>query len=288
MHQGDSHARDATSPAKGTAATAYPEAMSVVGETWRAGRKALRRWMYRPRIDVGPGYATRRLGTTYGGWTFVDTEDLLGSTAVCCGLGEDASFDVAFANAYGARVVAVDPTPRAIEHFAAIQARFGLPAEAPLSGNGRVAPESYDLSTIDDSRFSLIPKAVAAEKGRYRFFAPPNPAHVSYSLVNFQNEYASDTAHIEVEAVTLSSVVAGEREVSLVKLDIEGAEVQVIPELLAAGQRPKQILIEFDELNVPSPRARASAEATDRLLRECGYQCVFHDGRTTFSYLRVR
>ena len=258
-----------------------------VAQAWRAPLKIPRRRLYRPRIEVHTGYPLRRLGTRYGGWTFVDTEDLRGCNAVCCGLGEDASFDVAFANEYTATIVAVDPTPRAIEHFEAIRRRFHMPATLPQSDDGKLEAASYDLSTIDDSRFSLIPKAVAADSGRLRFFAPPNPAHVSYSLVNFQNGYSTDTDYLEVDAVTLSSIVADVGDVVLVKLDIEGAEAQVIPELLESGMLPQQILAEFDELNVPSSRARASAEATDRTLRQHGYQCVYHDGRTTFSYLKV-
>ncbi len=249
--------------------------------------RAIRRQRYRPRIRTLTGYPLRRLGTGYGGWTFVDTPELTGCTAICCGLGEDASFDIAFATRFGATVICVDPTPRAIEHFDSIRRRFGSPASEDQTDGGRLAPASYELSGIDETRYLMIPKAVAGTAGRLKFFAPANPDHVSYSLVNFQNHYSNETASIEVEAVTLSSILAEYPDAALVKLDIEGAEAAVIPELLEAGFRPQQILAEFDEMNVPSKRSRASAETTDAFLRLHGYECVFHDGRSTYSYLRL-
>ena len=39
--------------------------------------------------------------------------------------GEDASFDVEFTTRFKARIIIVDPTPRAIDHFEAIQKRLG-------------------------------------------------------------------------------------------------------------------------------------------------------------------
>ena len=104
-------------------------------------KQRLKRHLFRPRIVVdGAGASLRRLGTTYGGWTFVDSPGLFGSTAIFCGLGEDASFEVAFSRAYGATVVAVDPTPRAIAHFRAIEERFGMPAELPQAQDGCLHP----------------------------------------------------------------------------------------------------------------------------------------------------
>jgi hypothetical protein len=66
-------------------------------------------------------YSLERLGTEYGGWTFIDEKKLYDSTIISAGLGEDASFDVEFAQKYNSRVIIVDPTPRAIQHFEEIK-----------------------------------------------------------------------------------------------------------------------------------------------------------------------
>ena len=41
-------------------------------------------------------------------------------------------------------------------------------------------------------------------------------------------------------------------DVMLLKLDIEGAEIEVIDSLFKSKFRPRQILVEFDELNSPT------------------------------------
>jgi hypothetical protein len=61
------------------------------------------------------------------------------------------------------------------------------------------------------------------------------------------------------------------KTVQLMKLDIEGAEVDVIKHMLEKSILPRQVLLEFDELNVPSVRAKTNAENTDKALRQAGY-----------------
>src|SRR5258707_9441446 len=90
----------------------------------------LARWKYSPEIAVDRQPDLVRLGSSYGGWTFEPSSDLQRSTILSCGLGEDASFDVDFASTFQATVIIVDPTPRAITHFAEMQARVGQPAVA--------------------------------------------------------------------------------------------------------------------------------------------------------------
>src|ERR1700722_4586260 len=97
----------------------------------------LARRKYSPNIFVDHAPALRRLGSKYGGWTFEPSSDLQHSTIGSCGWGEDASFDVEFAAAFHARVIIVDPTPRAIAHFAEMQARFGQPAVSQFVPGGK-------------------------------------------------------------------------------------------------------------------------------------------------------
>ena len=75
-----------------------------------------------PTVD-GFNYIT--LGATNCGWTFVDDGSLFGCTIISAGLGEDGTFDVEFASKYNAKVVIVDPTPRAKEHYDGIVSRLG-------------------------------------------------------------------------------------------------------------------------------------------------------------------
>jgi FkbM family methyltransferase len=249
-------------------------------------RTRLARYRYAPHIQVTPATGLMRLGSSYGGWTFDASRDLERSTIISCGLGEDASFDVEFAARFHARVILVDPTPRAIQHFAALKARLGEPKLVPYAKGGKQPAEAYDLTQLDENNLTLVPVAIWVENGPLRFYAPRNPEHVSHSIVNLQNNYSADDPHIEVPGITPEDLVKklDLGTVSLVKLDIEGAEISVIPHMLQHSIRPAQLLVEFDEMLFPSQRSRLNAESTDALLQRAGYTCRHFDGLSNFLY----
>lgn len=230
------------------------------------------------------------LGTDYGGWTFVDYGDLENCVIISAGLGEDASFDVEFASRYGARVVIVDPTPRAVQHFKEISSNLGQSKSMTYVDAGRQPIEAYDLSGIHSEQLVLIEKALWNESTTLKFFMPPDPEHVSHSIVNFQNNYRNDTSFIEVEAITvdeiLDSLALKSGDISLIKLDIEGAEVEVLEYCLSKGIRPRQILVEFDELNSPSDIGFKRVTDVNSKLLDNGYRLVYTDGQADFLYVR--
>ncbi len=66
----------------------------------------------------------KHIGTVYGGYDICI--DLINNPViVSCGLGEDASFDIDMINYYNAKVICVDPTPRAIKYYDSIKNNFG-------------------------------------------------------------------------------------------------------------------------------------------------------------------
>ncbi len=232
-------------------------------------------------------YTLRRLGTVYGGWVFAETPIRDCLVVVSCGLGEDASFDVEYAARYGAKVIAVDPTPRAIRHFQLITARLGSPKTQAYTSSGLQPVEAYDLSRITAGQLLLCDKAIWNVAGELRFFAPANPQNVSYSAVNFQNDYSTETPHIVVEATTMDQLMSafGLNDISLLKLDIEGAEVEVILDMLAKGIRPRQVLVEYDELAKPGPHASRRVAAAHAALIAAGYSLINAEFYN-FTYIR--
>jgi FkbM family methyltransferase len=245
-----------------------------------------RRWKYAPDIEVERSANLLRLGSETCGWTFEPSPDLQGSQIVSCGLGEDGSFDVEFASRFAAKVIIVDPTPCAIRHFGAINERLGQPAVQGYSSNGSQPPSSYDLSKIVKGSLLHEPSALWVENTKLKFFSPGDTDQGSHSIVNYSNNYSRETRHIEVEAITPEALFAKYRveTLPLLKLDIEGAEVNVIRYLLEKSIRPRQLLVEFDEMRVPDDRSKKSIEDTDRLLRQAGYLCAYFDGRENFLY----
>ena len=248
---------------------------------------ALKRAVWGPRPKVSPPpQKPRRLGSAYGGWEFLDRPELQGSTIVSCGLGEDASFDVEFAREYRATIIMVDPTPRAIQHFEELVMRAGKAADRSYALTGHQPPSAYDLRAVAKTQLRLVQKALWTEETRLEFFEPANPANVSHSIVDYQHGYAKAGRSMEVETVTLAALAKEFRitALPLLKLDIEGAEVPVLLDMLEGPLRPTQILVEFDELSIPSRAAKNNFLMTDAALRDAGYVLPFWDRKTNFLY----
>jgi len=236
------------------------------------------------------GYLKRRIGSEYGGKTLVDDDDLCGSTIVSAGLGEDASFDTEFATLYGAKVIVVDPTPRAISHFEAIHQRLGNSRTVEYVEGGKQPIEAYELSSLSPETFSFVPKALWTEITTLKFFSPPNPEFVSHSISNFQNAYSRTTDHIEVETTSIRELLSKHdlqpEDLKLIKLDIESAEIEVLADMLDEAIFPKQVLVEFDELHMPTRRGYRRISSVHKKLIRFGYKCIHKDGFSDFLYYR--
>lgn len=249
---------------------------------------AMRRTAFTPRLKVAARADTVRLGTEYGSWHFIDAPNLRGATIVSCGLGEDASFDVAFAARYGAKVVIVDPTPRAIAHFNAIKANIGQPARRDFLPGGQQPVEAYDLSALTENSLTLVERALWSEEKTLRFYAPKEAAHVSYSATNYFNGFSTATPYIEVQSITLDTLIRqlGVYFIPLLKLDAAGAEGAIIQDMLAKNIRPDQVLIDYDQITAYSRKSKTGIEFTDFLLRRSGYRLVHFKHPSNFLYVR--
>ena len=242
------------------------------------------------KISNQVGYKYSRLGTNYGGWTYVDEPYLYNSVIISAGLGEDASFDVEFATKYNATVIIIDPTPRAIKHFEGIEKRIGKKNDITMSDfSGKLPVECYDLSNVNRSQLKFLDKAIWNETTSLKFYAPSNSDHVSHSIVNFQNNYSNKTSYIEVEACTITDLIMffeiDPVNIPLIKLDIEGAEIEVIESLISSNIRPRQLLVEYDELNSPSDISYNRVTEAHTLLTANNYKCIFTDRQSDFLYI---
>jgi FkbM family methyltransferase len=220
-----------------------------------------------------------RIGTDYGGWYCCG--DLLapGEAAMCCGAGEDVSFDVALNSKRGMRILCVDPTPRSIRHVRSLVAA----AREGRCMTIEAGPSIYDLAGFRESDFTFVDCAVWSSDGYLELFAPENPAHVSYSAVNLQHTSES----IRVRCKTIRSLLDefGITRLALLKLDIEGAEYAVLRSMIDEGVLPEQLLVEFDQINQPlSVFFWFELYRVLKALREAGYRLV-HRERANYSFV---
>jgi FkbM family methyltransferase len=153
------------------------------------------------------------LGNQHAQW--IINPELLGAESIVYsfGIGEDISFDLALIDRFGVTVHAFDPTPRSIQWLRTIQ----LP--------NRFVPHQVGLSDRD---------------GNLTVFAPENPNWVSFSNV----PRATPATEIPVKRLSTIMRELGHDHIDVLKLDIEGAEYQALPDIISSGILPAQLLVE--------------------------------------------
>jgi len=181
-----------------------------------------------------------RLGTDYGGWWLPEFVLRPGAVAYCAGAGDDISFDLALHDR-GMRVVTIDPTPRAVSHANA------------------VAPKS--------DRFAFVPVGLWDTETELRFYYPRDLEHVNYSVLNLQRTSEYFTAKVETVRKLMDDL--GDKDIDVLKLDIEGAAPRVIESFIADAVRPAVVCVEFDQ-----PVPLRTVLRSIRLLQQSGYRLV--------------
>ncbi|PKR54550.1 FkbM family methyltransferase [Thalassospira marina] len=244
------------------------------------------------KVDGKKGLEVTFLGSRYGGWNFIKTSNINTSTMISIGAGEDISFDVMIANQFDTQVILVDPTPKSISHIKEALKNIGRPASTSFSETGRQEPSSYPLENIRHGQILHEKSAIWTHNGHIKFFQPPNPNDVSHSITNIQNNYkkSSEKNYIEVPCLTIDEIIKKYNltEIEILKIDIEGAEVHVIPQILnlPPSLLPKQILVEYDGILYPNKNYIKMCLDCDDNLRKKGYTCVHQHEKNNFLYVK--
>ncbi|MFA7172600.1 MAG: FkbM family methyltransferase [Kiritimatiellia bacterium] len=200
---------------------------------------------------------SERVGSDYGGWSVVLDEINAKSIVYSFGVGEDVSFDVELIDKFNLVVHAFDPTPKSIKWV----------SEQNMKSN-----------------FIMHNYGIASFNGYVDFSPPENPQHVSYTMLNRPS--TSERA-ISLPVKKLSSIMAelGHHEIDILKLDIEGAEYDVIADLKASKIFPGQILIEFHH-RFPGVGAAKTKKAI-KLIKSMGYKLFFISlSNEEYSFIR--
>jgi len=153
----------------------------------------------------------RFLGTQYGGWQ-VDIDSIHnGDIIIGGGAGEDISFEEALLEIRNVKIVLVDPTPKS---------------------------HAFLESRLSDS-LVLMKNAIAKPGSKkVQMFKNKNTTHVSESAYAGHAHVSSD--YHEAATVTIEELVH-QFKPSLIKLDIEGSEYDVLESCLGI----RQVCVEF-------------------------------------------
>lgn len=154
------------------------------------------------------------------GW--VVDESLLNRESVIysVGVGSNIDFDIELINSFGATVHAFDPTPRSIEWVKNQQ----LP-----------------------KHFIFHPFGLSAENGHMDFFPPSKASSTHFSPIDRYGD-TNNVVRAPVKDIDTIASELNHKEVDLLKMDIEGAEYEVIEALPKNRVAINQILIEFHHM----------------------------------------
>jgi FkbM family methyltransferase len=181
--------------------------------------------------------------TTGCNWRFCPTALNASSIVYSGGVGRDVTFEHGLVEKFGCDVVLVDPSPTGLETMA--------------------RPENQV------THFKFLPVALAGRCGKLALAPPYYPEEGSW----FARPGASGA--IEVEAVDLTTLMRMQQHdrIDLLKIDIEGAEYEVLDDLLARRLPVRQVAVEFHHSNLPGIRRSQSIRAILKM-RSAGYKLI--------------
>ena len=236
-------------------ATALPDRLKRLTNPERVLAAFGRRWFewHMDRVPIEPYERLVVLGDEWGGgWAVPD--DLIDDSWICycVGAGSDVSFDLALIERYGARVRCVDP-------FSV----FGEQAEAAAGG---------------DPRFSFYEAALAPTDGPLTMFGAEDPESGSLSAANL---YGTERV-LTKPGKTLPTLMAevGDQRVDLLKLDIEGSEYEVLPELDLAALGVRVLCVELH-----ASRSVAEAKQLLERIRSQGFRLIHCQHPASFTFV---
>jgi len=188
----------------------------------------------------------RQFGDHYGGYVVPDELLTCDSIVYSFGLGENATFDTELFFATGCEIHIFDPTPRSIVFF-----------KKNLEQYNKLIFHEYGIWN---------------ENGQARFYAPKDEKHVSCSILNIQE--TKKWFFVRVKPLSVIMKELGHDHIDLLKMDIEGAEIEVIPDMIRSQIFPRIICVEFHG-NVEKIMVST--------ITNCGYE-IIHSESNLFTF----
>lgn len=215
-----------------------------------------------------------KLGTNYGGWLIPEKCELDENSIVYSGgVGEDVSFDVLLNAKYNCNIFLIDPTVKALKHYYELKDFY---TNSKLFTGG-IQKDYYEkISHIKPNFDKLYYENIGLwdKQDTLKFYKQNNHNHVSQSIIEnmFGNEYDI------IQVNTISSIMKkyNHTKIDLLKLDIEGAEVKVLHNMLEQNIFPKYLCIEFD-LKLKNKDYNNDTEQLIHKLLNHGYKILVND-----------
>jgi len=203
-----------------------------------------------PRIYKELSLNIAEYGDKGANWTIARDKLNKNTKIYSFGIGDNLSFEEELVKNFDLKVYAFDPTPKS-------------------------------LAWIKKQKFStnieIYPFGISNKDGIAYFEPPKKENYISFRMSN-KNEKL-----VKLPVYKLSTILKKlkEKKIDVLKLDIEGAEYRVIPEILRTKMDIKQILVEFHHRF--SGFTKRDTEKVVSKLRKAGYK-LYHISSSSQEY----
>lgn len=199
-------------------------------------------------------------GNNYGGFYLHDFGLNENSIVYSFGIGEDISFDLQVIKEFKSQVFGFDPTPKSI--------RWVKANNCP-------------------SEFNFFEYGIGKETGNATFYLPKNKEYVSGSILTLNSLNVLEPVIVPMKKFAEIVADFGHKQIDVLKMDIEGAEYEIIPDILNSGVEIKQILIEFHHRMVNN--GGVLTKKTIEILRENGFELfAYSDTSEELSFINKK
>lgn len=239
----------------------------------------------KPALKLDHNIPLISLGTNYGGWKV--PEGFLDEQSICyfAGAGIDISFDVEVAKMFGSKIYIIDPTPIAKQHFVELVEKTRKGEKLEIDRKRGLFYET-DSKTLELLSYQNV--GIWSEDTTMKFYEPGNnKTMVSHSIVNLHGT----ASYFEAEVVKVSTLMKrlGHSYIDFLKIDIEGAEYEVINSIVEEDLDIRTLGIEFDEIHHPLDRgSRKRIEEAVRKLQDCGFLLVDIDSHFNVTFVKEK
>lgn len=159
-------------------------------------------------------------GSTYGGFYYLSQFLNDESIVYSFGIGEDISFDLDLIKNYKCNIHGFDPTPKSKKY----------------------------ISELNPSRFFTFHDFGISNKTEVvDFYLPIENNHVSGSLMKYSGVDLENPIEVKMKKLVDIVNILDHKHIDILKMDIEGAEYDVIEDIISSSIFINQILIEFHE-----------------------------------------
>jgi FkbM family methyltransferase len=216
-----------------------------------------------------------KLGTNYGGWAIPKDINLNKDSIIYSGgIGEDISFDLLLSDKYNCNILLVDPTKRAKIHYNEIINYYKTNVNS-FTGDIQkdYLPIIQNLKPNFD-KINYLNIGIWDKEEDLKFYKQSNEQYVSQSLINgmFSNNYEI----VKTKSIKQIMNANNHNKIDLLKLDIEGAEIKVLEQMLIDKIYPRYLCIEFDLYLKKKDTNNETKNIINKLLN-IGYKILVND-----------